>query len=385
MTADSVEHVISYWVLFQKFHSETLAGYAVISHWLPFLLFSVFIGKLADRKDCRKIIQVAQVLYMSCSALWAFLILTGRLQVWHAIVILLVHGMAGVIASPAVQLIIHDMVEPAQLPSAVRLNASSRYLAQVLGPALGGPLMIALGPAGGLFVNVLLYVPFTIFLLVLRATGHVRDGGSSDDAMMPVSWSKFFAQVRRTPAIGTVTLMAGVASFFVGNAFQAHMPEYARDFGGDSKGVWYSILFGANALGAVLGTIWLEVRQTRPTPRGAILFAAAWGTAMVAFAFSRHYPLALAALVSAGACYISFQSTAQTLVQILAPPSFRGRLVGVFNMSSMGLRAGAGLTVGMLGALVGVRWSLAGSAALVVVIASVLFARERAVRPQLTS
>src|SRR6201988_4042506 len=70
MTADNIEHVISYWVIFQKFHSPTLAGFAVISHWVPFLLFSVFSGALADRYDCRKLIQIGQALFMLASLTW---------------------------------------------------------------------------------------------------------------------------------------------------------------------------------------------------------------------------------------------------------------------------------------------------------------------------
>ncbi|HSQ12603.1 MAG TPA: MFS transporter, partial [Candidatus Deferrimicrobium sp.] len=73
MMADSIEHVISYWLLYQKFHSPVLAGFAVLSHWTPFLLFAVYFGAMADRYDCRKVIQVAQIMYMSVSAAWAFL------------------------------------------------------------------------------------------------------------------------------------------------------------------------------------------------------------------------------------------------------------------------------------------------------------------------
>src|SRR6516165_11456581 len=57
MMADNIEHVISYWVVFQKFHSPALAGFGVLSHWLPFLLFSVASGALADRFDPRRLIQ----------------------------------------------------------------------------------------------------------------------------------------------------------------------------------------------------------------------------------------------------------------------------------------------------------------------------------------
>src|SRR5438093_5272675 len=92
---DNIEHVISYWLLYQKFHSPVLAGFAVISHWTPFLLFSVYFGGLADRYDCRKIIQIAQVMYMGVSASWAFLFYTDTIQVWHASTLLIIHGMAG--------------------------------------------------------------------------------------------------------------------------------------------------------------------------------------------------------------------------------------------------------------------------------------------------
>src|SRR6516162_6997652 len=84
MMADNIEHVISYWLLFQKFHSPVLAGFADISHWTPFLLLSVYFGGIADRYDCRKVIQVAQLMYMGVSAAWAALFYTDTIQVWHA-------------------------------------------------------------------------------------------------------------------------------------------------------------------------------------------------------------------------------------------------------------------------------------------------------------
>jgi hypothetical protein len=77
MMADNVEHVITYWVLWQKFHSPALTGFEVISHWLPFLFFSVYFGSLADRHDCRRLIQGAQALFMVVSATWGVLFLTG--------------------------------------------------------------------------------------------------------------------------------------------------------------------------------------------------------------------------------------------------------------------------------------------------------------------
>ena len=92
MMADNIEHVISYWVIFEKFHSPVLGGVAVLTHWLPFLFFSVFSGALADRFDNRRLIQVAMLMFMAVSLGWALLFLTDTIQEWHAVVLLTVHG-----------------------------------------------------------------------------------------------------------------------------------------------------------------------------------------------------------------------------------------------------------------------------------------------------
>jgi MFS family permease len=161
MMADNIEHVITYWVLFQKFHSPALAGFAVISHWVPSLVFSVYFGGLADRRDCRKVIQAAQIMYMGVSAAWGILFFTDSLEIWHACILLVIHGMAGALWSPAEQLMLHDIVGREVLPSAVRLNSTSRSLGILAGPAVGSALLLGLGETWGIFANVLIYLPLT--------------------------------------------------------------------------------------------------------------------------------------------------------------------------------------------------------------------------------
>jgi MFS family permease len=379
MTADNIEHVISYWVIFQEFHSPTLAGFAIVSHWVPFLLFSVSMGALADRHDCRLLIQVSQALFVLASAAWGLLFLTGTLQVWHAVVILLVHGAAGVVAAPAVQLIIHDMVGPAELPSAIRLVASSRHLSILLGPAVGGGLMLVLGPAWGLLANVLAYLPFSVLLARLPHTGHVHRAGALRHVpgLGPGAVLHLVREVRGDRRIVAMILLGGATAFFVGNAFQAQMPEYAHHLGSDEEGVRYSLLLAANAAGAVLGAVLLEsVPPLRPSARAAIVGAVAWGLTMALFPAATSFPLALTLLVLAGAFNLAFTAMAQTLVQMLAPAHLRGSIVGLFNTAILGLRAGSGVTVGMLGALIGVHESLAVSAVAVVVTALALLVWE---------
>ena len=386
MMADNIEHVITYWVMFQAFHSAALGGFAVISHWVPFLLFSLYTGALADRHDCRKLIQVSQALFMLASLAWGLLFLAGTLQMWHAVVLLMIHGVAGVVGAPASQLIIHDMVPAEELPSAIRLTASSRYLSILLGPAVGGGLMLLLGPAWGLLTNVLIYLPFTILLSRFPYTGHsahVRDRTASTFGLAD-AWNVFTA-VRAESRIMAMVVVAGATSFLVGNAFQAQMPAYASYLGADATGTRYTVLLAADAVGAVIGVLLLESANfLRPSVRTAIASAGLWGLTMGLFPLTQNYPIAVALLVLAGVCNMAFQSMAQTLVQLLAPTTIRGRVVGLFNMAMLGLRAGSGLTVGLMGTFIGVRLSLAVSSFAVVLVSVALLVRDARARTALS-
>jgi MFS family permease len=372
MTAESVEHVVSYWVIFERFHSPTLGGFAIISHWVPYLIFSVYAGALADRFDCRKLIQIAQGLLMLASLAWAVLFLTGTLRAWHAGAILVIHGLAGVLVAPALQLIVHDIVGRDHLQSAIRLNAISRYFCFLLGPAVGGGLMLILGPGAALLVNVLLYLPLTLYLFRMPYTGHLNERG--EPRPMPrfslADTRQVLFEIRSEPRLIRMIVLAGATSLFVGTAFQAQMPEFAHHHGSEEADVWYSVLFGANAAGAVIGALLIEsVPVLQGGARAAIVCAGIWGALMAIFPFVHHYAAAVTLLVLAGIFNIAFTSMAQALVQVLAPPGLRGRVVGLFNTSMLGLRAGSGVTIGVLGAAIGVEWSLALSSLAVVIVA----------------
>jgi MFS family permease len=376
MMADNIEHVISYWVMFQKFHSPALAGFAVLSHWLPFLLFSVYFGALADRYDCRRIIQFALVLFMGVSLAWGLLFLTDTIQIWHAMVLLTVHGLAGVIWGPASQLLIHDIVGSEELQSAIRLSATGRYLGLLMGPAVGGALMLVLGPPAGLLVNALIYVPLLIWLWKVPYNGHRRQvqGAQRRSAGLAGTFA-LLREVSGNRTIFSMILLAGVSSLFVGNAFQAQMPEYAHDLGTDDAGVRYSILLGANAAGALAAGIVLESRALlQARAQTAIVFTILWCLVVTGFAAATSYPLAVALMFVAGFLNLAFSAMSQTLVQLNAPAQLRGRLIGLYNTANNGLRAFSGLTVGVLGSLIGVHWSLALSALALLAAACILWA-----------
>jgi MFS family permease len=363
MMADNIEHVITYWVLWQKFHSPALTGFEVISHWMPFLFLSVYFGSLADRYDCRRIIQAAQVLFMVVSALWGVLFVTGSLQIWEACVLLVLHGCAGSIWGPGEQLMLHDFVGPAELPSAVRLNATFRSLGILFGPVVGSALLLGLGPIAGIFTNIVFYLPLTLFLFLTKFTGHTRDNNVRRPRVGIMDSIRVLRAVGSNHTLVSMIILAGLGSFFVGASMQSSMPIFAQDLGTGGAGTAYGVLLFANGAGGVIGGILLEATgRVKPSVPAAVISTAIYGVSTLLFAATGNYPLAVVLLVIGGVANLASMSIGQTVVQLLAPAADRGRVIGVYGMSANGLRAGSGFTVGLLGAVIGVHWSLGLSA-----------------------
>lgn len=382
MMADNIEHVISYWMMFHKFHSPALGGFAVLSHWLPFLFFSVPAGTLADRVDPRRLIQAGMLLFTCVSLGWGYFFVTDTLQMWQAMLLLVVHGCAGVLWVIPSQLLLHALVPAKDLQSAVRLNATGRYLGVLAGPAVGGAMLIWLGPSNGIFLNALYYLPAVLWLWRLHyrreAAGHPPLRGLADVA-------NTLRQIVSRPAIVTMSLLAGAASFFVGNSYQAQMPNFAVDLGHGDPGTAYSMLLAADAAGALTAGFVLEsLGRLSTSTRTALMFAMGWCCALAAFALTKTYWLALIFLFGAGFFELSFSSMALTVVQLEAPATIRGRILGVFNMSSLGCRAFAGISVGVIGSLFGVHISLALAAGTFSIVVGLLLLRSHkdAVRPE---
>jgi MFS family permease len=384
MLADNTEHVISYWVIFQKFHSPALGGFAVISHWAPYLLFSVYSGALADRFDPRRIIQAGMLIFMSVSVMWGLLFLSGGLQEWHARALLILHGCAGVLWSPASQLLLHDIVGPNELQSAVRLGATARILGMLTGPAVGAALLLALGPAHGIFVNALIYLPMVLWLWKAPYGPRFRTSKAPARAVRGFGdLASAFRSVRADPVVLSMVFLAGLSALFIGNAYQAQMPGFALDLGHGDPGVSYGMLLAADAAGALTGGFILESRGLlRPSARTAMMLAIAWCCALGTFAVVRIYPLALVLLFAAGFMELSFNSMAQALVQLRAPAAIRGRVIGVFSMAASGMRTFSGITIGIVGAVIGIHWSLSLSAAVLLVALATLLTFTRKEEPQ---
>jgi MFS family permease len=273
--------------------------------------------------------------------------------------------MAGVLWGPASQLLIHEIVGPTHLQSAIRLSSTSRQLGVLMGPAIGGGLLLTVGATYGILLNALFFLPLIYWLWKAPYGPRFREGPPARRPAMR-GFQDIVSTIRTiagNPIIVSMVLLAGFASLFVGNAHQAQMPEFAHDLGHGDAGLHYSVLLAGNAGGALIAGIILESRSLLPAkPATAIILVMLWCVAVGGFAVTGSYPLAVALLFVAGFLNLSYNSMAQTLVQLHAPQEIRGRVIGLYNMSSNGMKAFSGITVGFGGALIGVHWSLALSA-----------------------
>jgi MFS family permease len=174
---------------------------------------------------------------------------------------------------------------------------------------------------------------------------------------------RVFREVSKDRVIVAMIVLAGLGSFFVGSAIQTAMPAIATSMDGASGGTAYGVLLFANGLGGVLGGLLLEgTGWLRLSVRAAMWSTAVYGLSSALFALSHNYLVAALLLVVGGVANLAAMSITQTVVQLLAPREKRGQVVGLYGVAANGLRIGSGFTVGLLGAVFGLRVSLGVSA-----------------------
>ena len=248
-----------------------------------------------------------------------------------------------------------------QLQSAVRLTATARYLGMLIGPAVGGGILLSIGPSPASSSTRLLYLPPCCGC---GARPTARDSRASRGRRARLrGLADIVSTLRAVAGIArslSMTLLAGGASLFIGNAYQAQMPEFAHDLGHGDADLRTACCSVPTRRARSRRAVLLESRGLlQAHPRTAFILAMLWCCALAGFALSHFYLLALALLFVAGFVELSFNSMAQTLVQLKAPPDIRGRVIGLYSMAALGLRTFSGVTVGIVGGLIGIHWSLA--------------------------
>ncbi len=341
VTGTSLQVIAEGYLIYQITDSTFWLGAVGFMALLPVVPISLIGGVLIDRAPRRKLIMVTQFGLFLQALVFAFLTLSGRIQLWHVFILYFVFGALLAIDNPARRAFLVDIVEREQLANAVALNATIFNISNLVGFALGGLLIASFGVGPTMLVNALTY----FFPIIALALMRVKDvGQDTQKRSFGVALSEGFTTLLRNPTLlGVIALMAVVG----GMAYPVTglMPAYAEEIMGvDAVGL--GILLASAALGAVLGTIAVARIGAQVKGRNLIVAALILPLLIIAVALAPNMLVACLALVALGLVLLVLQSLAVTIVQLNIEDRVRGRVMTIYSMLHAGSDMGANFIVG---------------------------------------
>jgi MFS family permease len=341
-----MQSVALHWHIYLLTGSPLALGAVGLTRAIPTVLFSLWGGVLADRRDRRLVMLAAQTGMTLVALALAGLTIAGRETLLALYLLNALGAAASAFDNPARQAMIPRLVPPANLPGALALNLAMFQTAFIAGPALAG-LLIAGSGAGGFGgttrlaahaasstnaialiygLNALSFLGVLGVLLTLKTSGRV-EAAAGGHAPTLAALREGLRFVLKTPVMVWSTGLDFVATFFAGA--MSLLPIVAdRVLGVGPAG--YGALVAAPAVGALLGSLYTAARPL-PAHQGRILLASitAYGLATIVFGLSRWYLLTLLALAATGLADLVSTVIRQTLRQTLTPDRLRGRMTGV--------------------------------------------------------
>jgi MFS family permease len=351
-------------------------GLMLALQFLPLLLFGVWGGVIADRLDKRRtLIWTQSAAAVLAVALW-LIVLTGITQLWMIYVLAFLLGIVTVFDNPARQAFVVEMVGTDDVANAVGLNSAVFNGARLIGPAIAGASIHALGISPSFLLNAISFIPVVAALAAMRTRELVRH--------TPLARSK--GQVReglryvwQTPVLRSTLLLVTVVATF-GFNFIIVLPLMARyEFHGDAG--LYGLLFALMAGGSLVGAL-LAAARARPS-RPLLVGSAVGFSLMAIFVALAPSPLwAGIGLVPMGAFSMAFIATANTTLQLASRHDMRGRVMAVYALVFLGSTPIGGPLIGWISQQWGARAGLflGGALSLVAAVAAVWSLRRERVR-----
>ncbi|MDQ3685020.1 MAG: MFS transporter [Acidobacteriota bacterium] len=349
LTGTWMQSIAQSWLVYRLTGSAVLLGLVGFSSQIPVLLLASFGGAIADRYSRRRVLLITQTIAMLLALTLAALTLTGRIEVWHLYVLGALLGTANAFDIPTRQAFVVDLVGKEDLINAIALNSSMFNGARIVGPAIAGLLVAAVGEGWCFLLNGTSYVAVLASLLLMNVTPRVR---------VPIPGSALanitegFGFVARTAPVRALLLLLGLVSL-MGMPYAVLMPIFAdRILGGGASGL--GMLMGASGIGALAGALMLASRNgLRGLGRWVALSSAGFGVGLILFALSRTFWLSAALLVPIGFSMMIQMASSNTLVQSMVPDELRGRVMAVYSMMFMGMAPFGALLAGTLSERVG--------------------------------
>ena len=342
LTGTWMQSVAESWLVFRLTGSAALLGVTSFATLAPVFLFATVGGIVADRVDRRRILLATQSLSMVLPLTLAALTLSGHVRVWHVFVLATCLGIVNAFDIPARQSFVVDMVGREDLSNAIALNSSMVNGARVVGPAIAGLLVAAVGEGWCFLLNGISYLAVIAGLAMMnvpRRPPPVHNRSAWRDTV------EGFQFATRTAPIRALLVLLGLLSF-AGMPYSVLMPVFAESIlAAGPKGL--GVLMGASGLGALAGALALVSRRgVRGLGRWVAVSAAAFGLALIAFSLSRAFWLSALLLIPVGAAMMVEMAASNTLLQAMVSDTLRGRVMALYSMMFMGMAPFGALAAG---------------------------------------
>jgi len=344
------------WLVYRLTGSALLLGLTGFAGQIPSFLLAPFAGVLVDRWDRQKLLVITQILALLQSLALAVLTLTHRITVAEIIGLSIVQGLINAFDMPGRQAFAVQMVDDkADLGNAIALNSSMINAGRLIGPALGGVIIAAVGEGYCFLIDSISYVAVIASLLMMRIT--VPQQTKKTEGML-VQLREGWSYVSQFTPVRTILILLAFVSL-VGFPYTVLMPVFATHIlhGGPAT---LGILMAATGVGALAGAITLANRRSvlglgRVIPQMAALF----GAGLIGFALSRNIWISALLLVATGFGFITQLASSNTLMQTIVDDDKRGRLMSYYTMSFQGTAPFGSLLAGLMAHKLGAPATLA--------------------------
>jgi MFS family permease len=345
-----MQSVAQAWLVYRLTGSTVMLGLVGFCGQIPVFLFAPIGGMVADRVRRHRVIVGTQVTMMLLAFILATLTLTGTVRVGYVIALASALGVANAFDIPARQAFVAEMVGRGDLVNAIALNSSMVNGARIVGPALAGITVAAVGEGWCFFANGISFLAVLACLLSMRDLAPART--TPHEASPLAHIAEGFTYVGKTAPVRALLVLLGLVSL-MGVPYSTLMPAIAdRVLGRGVDGV--GILMGGTGIGALLGALTLASRKgLRGLERWVGAAATLFGACLMAFSLSHTFWLSFALLVPTGYAFMVQMAASNTLIQSMSPDAMRGRVMAVYSMMFMGMAPFGALMAGALASRIG--------------------------------
>jgi MFS family permease len=372
LTGTWMQSLAQSWLVLTLTDSPAALGLIGVCQFAPTLILGLPAGVLVDRLPKRRLLQVTQGASAAIVGVLAFLVTTGRIQLWQIYAAAIALGVVAAVDMPARQAFIVDLVGTDDLMNAIALNSALFNTTRVVGPALAGLLLALAGPELPFTLNAVSYIPVIAGLALMHTAGNPKHGGEFGSALERLR--EGLAYVRQSPDVRLPIILAGLMAIF-GMNFAVWAPLIARD-ALDIGASGFGLLMSSLGAGSLIGALTLAFTGRRPSPRVMLGTALLFGAFEIGLGLAAGLgaPAVLAMLFMAGTGFAmsTTMAVANTTVQTNTPDHLRGRVMSIYLTVFAGSTPIGAALAGFTSDLWGAPVAVAAGGAVVALVAAVL-------------